>query len=108
MEPGAAHGGDKALAERLKGCRYALWKNPEKLTGRQRGKLHWVAYANSPLYRAYLLKEELRLAIGTKGDDGIALLAHWLNWASHCRIPAFVELARKIRRHRVAIEQALR
>src|SRR5487761_1181119 len=38
--------GDKVLAERLKGCRYALWKNPEHLTKRQRGKLHWVAYTN--------------------------------------------------------------
>jgi len=101
-------GGDKALAERLKGCRYALWKNPERLSGRQGGKLHWVAYTNRGLYRAYLLKEELRLAIATKGDEGISLLAHWLNWASHCRIPAFVELARKIRRHRIPIEQALR
>ena len=101
-------GGDRALAERLKGCRYALWKNPENLTGRQRGKLAWVAYTNRQLYRAYLLKEELRLAIRTKGDEGIALLAHWLNWASHCQIPAFVELARKIRRHRIPIEEALR
>jgi transposase len=101
-------GGDKALAERLKGCRYALWKNPENLTGRQRGKLHWVAHTNRQLYRAYLLKEELRLAIRLKGDEGIALLAHWLNWASHCQIPAFVELARKVRRHRIPIEQALR
>ena len=101
-------GGDRALAERLKGCRYALWKNPENLTGRQRGKLAWVAHTNRQLYRAYLLKEELRLAIRTKGDEGIALLGHWLNWASHCRIPAFVELGQKIRRHRVAIEEALR
>ena len=100
--------GDQVLADRLKGCRYALWKNPENLTGRQRGKLAWVAYTNRQLYRAYLLKEELRLAIRTKGDEGIALLAHWLNWASHCQIPAFVELARKIRRHRIPIEEALR
>lgn len=102
------NGGDKALADRLKGCRYALWKNPDNLTGRQRGKLHWVAHTNRQLYRAYLLKEELRLVIKTKGDEGIDLLAHWLNWASHCRIPAFVELAAKIRRHRNPIEQALR
>jgi len=100
--------GGKALAERLKGCRYALWKNPDNLTGRQRAKLAWVAHTNAKLYRAYLLKEELRLAIKTKGDDAVALLAHWLNWASHSQIPPFVELARKIRRHRVAIEQALR
>ena len=101
-------GGDRALANQLKGCRYALWKNPERLTGRQQGKLAWVAHTNRQLYRAYLLKEELRLAIRTKGDEGIKLLAHWLNWASHCRIEPFVELARKIRRHRVAIEEALR
>ncbi len=102
------HLGDRVLADRLKGCRYALWKNPENLTGRQRGKLHWVAYTNRGLYRAYLLKEELRLAIRTKGDQGIALLGHWLAWAARCQIPAFVELGRKIRRHRIPIEQALR
>jgi transposase len=100
--------GDKVLADRLKGCRYALWKNPEHLTKRQRGKLAWVAYTNARLYRAYLLKEELRLAIRLKGEEGIGLLKHWLNWASHCRIDAFVELARKIRRHRQPIEAALR
>jgi transposase len=101
-------GGDRALAERLKGCRYALWKNPENLTGRQRAKLAWVAYTNRRLYRAYLLKEELRLAVKLKGEQGVTLLAHWLNWASHCRIGAFVELARRLRRHRHAIEDALR
>jgi transposase len=100
--------GDQALAQRLKGCRYALWKNPERLTGRQRGQLAWVAYTNNRLYRAYLLKEELRLAIRLKGDGGIGLLAHWLAWASRCQIPAFIELGRKVRRHRTAIETALR
>jgi transposase len=46
--------------------------------------------------------------IRLKGEEGIALLAHWLAWASRCRIEAFVELGRKIRRHRMAIEAALR
>lgn len=100
--------GDKAFADELKGCRYALWKNPEHLTTRQKAKLAWVAKVNDALYRAYLLKEELRLVIRLKGEEGIALLRHWLAWASRCRIPAFVELARKIRRHRTAIEAALR
>ncbi len=54
------------------------------------------------------LKEELRLAIRLKGEEGVALLGHWLAWASRCRIPAFVELARKVRRRRVPIEAALR
>lgn len=100
--------GDQVLANQLKGCRYALWKNPENLTGRQRGKLAWVAKTNNQLYRAYLLKEELRLAIRIKGEAGIRLLAHWLNWAAHCQIPAFVELGAKVRRHRTAIEESLR
>ena len=30
----------------LKGCRCALWKNPETLTDRQAGKLAWVARHN--------------------------------------------------------------
>jgi transposase len=100
-------GGDQALADQLKGCRYALWKNPEHLTGRQKNKLAWVAHTNDRLYRAYLMKEELRLAIQLKGEEGIALLAHWLTWTARCQIPAFVALGAKVRRHRVAIEASL-
>ena len=43
-------------AHKLKGARYALWKNPEDLTERQSAKLAWVAKTDSRLYRAYLLK----------------------------------------------------
>lgn len=100
-------GGDRVLAARLKGCRYALWKNPERLTRRQRVRLAWVARANATLYRAYLLKEELRLVFKLKGERGRALLDDWLSWACRCRIPSFVALARRIRAHRVAIEATL-
>ena len=41
--------------------RYALWKNPENLTARQQAKLAWIAKTDPRLYRAYLLKEGLRL-----------------------------------------------
>lgn len=37
----------------------------------------------------------------------IELLAAWLAWACRSRIPAFVELSRKIRRHRDGIHAAL-
>jgi transposase len=103
----ARKGGMKALATDLKGARYALWKNPEDLTHRQQARLAWVAKANAPLYRAYLLKEQLRIVFQLKDVRGIALLGRWLGWASRCRIPAFVELARTIRNHRAAIEAAL-
>jgi transposase len=103
----ARKGGMKALANDLKGARFALWKNPEHLTENQKVKLAWVAKANDPLYRAYLLKEQLRLVFKLRGAGGIALLREWLAWASRSRIPAFVELAKSIRSHRGAIEAAL-
>ena len=97
----------KALAGEMKGARYALWKNPEDLTEHQKAKLAWVAKANAPLFRAYLMKEQLRLVFRLRGDEGIALLKAWLAWASRSKIAAFVELARTIRKHRAAIEAAL-
>jgi transposase len=54
------------------------------------------------------MKEGLRLVIRLKGEEGIALLAHWLAWVARCQIPAFVALGKKVRRHRVAIEASLR
>ena len=48
-------------AKALKGARYALWKNPENLTGQQQAKLAWIAKTDPRLHRAYLLKEGLRL-----------------------------------------------
>jgi len=103
----ARKGGMKALAGDMKGARYALWKNPEDLTEHQKAKLAWVAKANAPLFRAYLMKEQLRLVFRLRGDEGIALLEAWLAWASRSKIAAFVELARTIRKHRAAIEAAL-
>jgi transposase len=100
-------GGDKAAAKSLQRCRYALWKNPEHLSDRQRGKLAWVAKTNERLYRAYLLKEELRLVFHLDGEEAKTLLRHWLAWAARCRIPAFVALAAKIRVHLASIHASL-
>jgi len=100
-------GGDLAGARTLHGCRFALWKNPESLTARQRSKLAWVAKNNDRLYRAYLLKEQLRLVFQLPPAQAKALLAHWLVWARRCRIPRFVKLARKVMGHLRAIEATL-
>ncbi len=99
--------GMKGHASDLKGARFALWKNPEDLTANQKAKLSWVQKTNSRLYRAYLLKEQLRLVFKLRGEAGIALLKSWLAWAWRCQIPAFVELAKSIRNYRTAIEAAL-
>lgn len=103
----ARKGGDTALAGELKGARYALWKNPEDLTRRQRGKLAWIARVNQRLYRAYLLKEQLRLVFKLKGVRATVLLEAWLAWARRCRIPAFVKLAKAVTAHRASIQAAL-
>ncbi len=91
----------------LKGCRYALWKNPEDLTGRQQAKLAWIAVTNNRLYRAYLLKEQLRAVFAAKGVRALVRLDAWLGWAARCCIDAFVELGRRIRKNLAGIEAAL-
>jgi transposase len=103
----ARRDGQRALARELKGARFALWKNPEHLTVRQRGKLARVADVNQHLYKAYLLKEELRLVFKLKGARAVALLDAWLVWARRCRIPAFVKLARSVTDHRAGIQATL-
>ena len=99
--------GMRAYAKELKGCRFALWKNPEDLTARQEAKLSWIAKENGQLYRAYLLTQQLRVIIRTKGIISLTMLDTWLAWAARSRIPAFVELGRKVRRHLPGIEAAL-
>jgi transposase len=94
-------------ARRLRHARYALWKNPENLSARQSDKLAWIAKTDPRLHRAYLLKEGLRHVFAVKGEAGIEALERWQSWAARCRIPAFVALGRRIRKHRPAIEAAL-
>ena len=56
----ARRSGEITVAKDLKGARFALWKNPENLTDRQAAKLSTIQKTNARLYRAYLLKEQLR------------------------------------------------
>ena len=92
----ARRAGQDQLARRLKGARYALWKNPENLTGRQRSKLAMIQQTNRRLYRAYLLKEQLRQIYRLEPGPAIALLDDWIAWARRCRLPSFAKLAKTI------------
>jgi transposase len=94
-------------AASLKGSRWALVKNPEDLTGEQRTTLAGIATTNKALYRAYLLKEQLRAVFAAKGENGKQLLAGWLAWARRSRLPAFVKLARTIDKYRPLIFNTL-
>ena len=77
------------------------------MTTEQRTSLAEIADTNKTLYRAYLLKEKLREVFRVKGTHGRQLLAGWLSWASHSRIPEFAALARSIRRYRDLIWNTL-
>jgi transposase len=103
----ARRAGHDQLARRLKGARYALWKNPENLTGRQKAKLAEVQQTNRRLYRAYLLKEQLRQIYRLEPGPAIALLDAWIAWARRCRLPSYVKLAKTITAQRAGIVAAI-
>ena len=100
--------GQGAVAAELKGARFALWKNPENLTARQQTKLADVERVNRPLYRAYLLKEQLRQIYRLPARQAIILLEDWLQWARRSRLRPFVKLARTITEQREGIVAAIR
>lgn len=100
-------GGRTQVSTMLKGARWALWKNPDRLSPPQRQTLAVIQKTNKPLYRAYLLKEQLREIVALKGSDGRLLLAAWLRWAGRSRLEPFVKLAKTIRRHLHAIHNML-
>jgi transposase len=103
----ARRAGQHQLARDLKGARFALWKNPENLTDRQQTKLAWIEQLNQPLFRAYLLKEQLRQIYRLPAQAAILLLDGWLKWARRCRLRAFVKLARTITEQRAGIVAAI-
>ena len=99
--------GVTSMMKRIKGCRYALLKNPGNLTASQRQSLARVQQVNKTLYRAYLLKEQFRLIWQLRDTDALAALDDWLSWARRCRIPEFVDLYHRILKHRPTIEATL-
>jgi len=93
----------------IKGTRWSLLKAPDKQSVGQLALLGEVQQANKAMFRAFLMKEELRLLYQL--DDSALAPAHldaWLAWASRSRLEPFVKLARTIRRHRDGILAAIR
>jgi transposase len=93
----------------VKGTRWSLLKAPERQTIDQLATLHEVQHANRALYRAFLLREQLRLLYHL--PDPALAPAHldaWLAWAARSRLRPFVRLARTLRAHRDGILAAIR
>jgi transposase len=93
----------------VKATRWSLLKAPERQTVEQLAILGEVQHANRRLYRAFLLKEQLRLLYQLDDPTEAPELLHaWLAWASRSRLKPFVKLARTIREHRDGILAAIR
>ena len=104
----ARRAGHKQAAKELKGARFVLWKNAHRLTERQHRKLAQIQQTNKPLYRAYLISQQLREIYRVSFDEAILLLDAWLAWARRCRLAPFVKLAKTITKQRPGIEAAIR
>ena len=96
-------GAKEKPGEQVKGARYPLSKNPENLSAGQEATLELIATSNPKLYRAYLMKEKLRLLFHHTREEAMRELKEWIAWARRCRIPQCVELQKKITRHTEAI-----
>lgn len=90
----------KENAKQIKNSSIALGKAPENLTESQQIKIDMIASTKKKLYRAYKLKELLRLLLKLKSyEEAKKALDSWLWKASHSRITSMYELNLKIRRH---------
>jgi transposase len=95
----------------LKRARWALWKNPEDLSEAQQSKLDWIAKTHPRLHRAWALKEGLRWVFTLARQEfpraAKTALDRWISWARRCQIPAFVDLTRRVVKHRDAIHVSI-
>ena len=91
---------DKDAAKAVKGLRWPLLKRPWNLTPKQGARLSTLQRDNARLYRAYLLKEDFSIILDRRQPNVVKdKLQGWLSWASRSRLPAFVKVARTIRKH---------
>jgi transposase len=94
-------GPGKAL---IKGTRFLLLKNPWNLSPKRKQSLRELVRSNSPLSRAWYLKEDFQ-RFWDYLYEGWARqhLEKWLWWASHSRLEPFKAFARMIRKHKDGI-----
>lgn len=83
--------------DEFKGAKFALGHNPENCTDNQIEKLKLIENNYPDLYRAYQLKEALRLILHMKDPDQAAIeLAKWIEDARNSGLKPMKELADKI------------
>jgi transposase len=104
------HGRRRTARERwLSGARWVLLTGAEQHSPAQRELLAELERANGELYRAYLLKEQLRALYQLPDPkQAPALFEAWLEAAKSSELPHFQRLAATLERFREGILDAIR
>lgn len=90
----------KNRAEQIKGSRYALCKNPENRTENQSDMVSLIENSYPDLYKAYQLKESLRIIIHMKDSELASYkLKAWIEECGNSNLEPMVKLSEKINRH---------
>jgi transposase len=97
----------KARARRIKHSRWALLKNPDALSAPQAATLAELEAAGGPLWKAWLLKEDLRELLKLDADEASARLDLWLDRVDEADLDEFTRIASTIRDLRPEIEAML-
>ena len=88
----------------FKRTRFLWLKNPANLTRTERTRLSALCRLNTPIVKAYLLKEDLRRFWDYRSTAWAAgHLKQWLWRASHSRLEPFKKLAAMLRTHREGV-----
>jgi transposase len=103
----ARRAGEIAVARDLKGLGSRCGRTPRTSPPASSSSSPRSRPPTQRLYRAYLLKEQLRQIYRLPADAAIKLLDGWLKWARRCRLMAFVKLARTITQQRSGIVAAI-
>ena len=99
----------EAKVKDIKASKHALGHRPERCTANQQDKLKLIENSYPDLYRAYQLKESLRLILHMKDhEQAAAELDDWISEASACGLKPIAELSEKIARHRGNILNSVR
>lgn len=99
----------KARVSEIKNSKHALGHRPEKCTEYQSEKLKLIRNSYPDLYRAYQLKESLRLILHMKDPELAEYeLDQWTAEAGSCGLKSMADLAAKVKRHRTNILNSVR
>ena len=99
----------EAQAKNIKKSKHALGHNPENCTSAQADKIRLIENSYPDLYRAYQLKESLRLILHMKDAETAAWeLDQWVADAASSGLVPMKELSEKVRRHKENILNSIR